>query len=356
MRNRERGWEMSLTHKLVSFLDWPSVKGDISAEIAFSDKEKKELYEFAYKNKVGLFFLQRLKDIGELSPLEDRYAVDMSRYKTTLRIAINVSAAISEYTRDFAIFKFKFFPHTPGDVDILFFLSKKDYLKTVDYLLNNGYFKICECPSQITVGETKNAKDGEYIDLYNEVSASYVIYQDKEPLSEHKIRVDCHGESILALDPIADLPVVITHSVIPEQLFTLSDYYTALYYIQKMDKKGLNKLAQILKESKVTRAGIAFLSITSTVHEKVYGFVPDKITYLMEEIGWDSKTKTEIISTDFDLPYRYSVSTVIMALAERMRNRNGLKSILTQGVGMLDPRMMKWVVWNIIDRRKRETY
>jgi hypothetical protein len=123
MRNRGEGWEMSLTHKLVSFLDWPPVKGGISAEIAFSDKEKKELYEFAYKNKVGLFFLQRLKDIGELSPLEDRYAVDMSRYKTTLRIAINVSAAISEFTRDFAIFKFKFFPHTPGDVDILFFFG-----------------------------------------------------------------------------------------------------------------------------------------------------------------------------------------------------------------------------------------
>jgi hypothetical protein len=357
MRDRGEGWEMSLSYKLVSFLGSPFVKEDAPSEIKFSDNEKKELYENAFNNKVGLFFLQRLKDIGELSPLDDKYALDMERYKATLRIAIDISSAISGFTSDFALFKFlKFYPHTPSDVDVLFFLSKKDYFKTVDYLLNNGYFKICECPSQITVGENKNAKDGEYIDMYNEVSASHVIYVDKEPLSEHKIRVDCQGEMIPTLDPIADLAVVLTHSIIPEQLFTLGDYYTALYYIQKMDNEGLNRLALIFKESNITRAGVASLSVISAVHEKVHGFVPDKIGLLMEEIGWNPKTRGEISLTDFALPYRYSMSTVIKVLAERMRNRNGLKSILTQGVCMLDPRLMKWVVWNIIFRRKRETY
>ena len=361
---------MNLSYKLVSFLGSPFVKDVASRGIKFSDEEKKELYRIAYNNKVGLFFLQRLKDIGELSPLEDTYALDRVRYDETLRTAINLSSAISEYTSDFAIFKFfKPFPHTPSDVDVLFFLSKKDYFKTVDYLLNNGYFKIAECPSQVVVYDlrggyeqmdkrTVGGKGGGkyYIDLYNNVSASHVIYVDKETLTELKIRVDCPEGPIQTLNAIADLAVVLTHSIIPEQLFTLADYYTALYYIQKMDKEGLNKLAQIFKENNITRAGIASLSVINTVHEKVYGFVPEKISYLMGEIGWNQKTRLEIDLTDFALPYRYSVSTLIKVLAERMKNKNGLKSILTQGVCMLDPRLMKWVIYNIILRRRRETY
>ena len=361
---------MDLSYKLVSFLGSPFVKEDASSEITFSDEEKKELYRIAYNNKVGLFFLQRLKDIGELSPLEDTYALDMERYNETLKTAINLSSAISEYTSDFAIFKFlKPYPHTPSDVDVLFFLSKEDYFKTVDYLLNNGYFKIGECPSQVVVYDLRGGyeqmdrrtdggkKGGKYyIDLYNEVSASHVIYVDNETLTEHKIRVACPEGPIQTLNGIADLAVVLTHSIIPEQLFTLGDYYTALYYIQRMDKSALNKLAQIFKENNITRAGIASLSVISTVHEKVYGFVPEKISYLMEEIGWNPKISGESIPKDFALPYRYSVSTLIKVLAERMRNKNGLKSILTQGVCMLDPRLMKWVFYNIILRRRRETY
>ena len=361
---------MNLSYKLVSFLGSPFVKDVASREIKFSDEEKKELYRIAYNNKVGLFFLQRLKDIGELSPLEDTYALDRVRYDETLRTAINLSSAISEYTSDFAIFKFlKPYPHTPSDVDVLFFLSKEDYFKTVDYLLNNGYFKIGECPSQVVVYDlrggyeqmdkrTESGKEGGkyYIDLYNKVSASHVIYVDNETLDGHKIKVDCQGGAIQTLDPIADLTVVLTHSIIPEQLFTLGDYYTALCYIQKMDKEGLNKLAQMFRDNNITRAGITSLSVISSLHEKVCGFVPDKIGYVMGEMGWNPKVGGEISSTDFALPYRYSVSTLIKVLAERMKNKNGLKSILAQGVCMLDPRLMKWVVYNIILRRKRETY
>lgn len=361
---------MNLTYKLVSFLGSPFVKEDTSSEISFSDKEKLELYKVAYNNKVGLFFLQRLKDTGKLSPLEDKYALDMERYNETLITAMNLSSAISEYTRDFAIFKFfKPFPNTPSDVDALFFLSKKDYFKTVDYLLNNEYCKIGECPSQVVVYDLrggyeqmdKRTVDGKkggkyYIDLYNEVSASHVIYVDNETLIGHKIKVDCQGGAIQTLDPIADLVVVLTHSIIPEQLLTFADCYTALYHIQKMDEKELNKLAQIFRENNITKAGIASLSVIGMIHEEVYGFVPDKIGYLMEEMGWNPKIKGEVISDDFALPYRYNVSTLFKVLAERMKNKKGLKSILTQGVCMLDPRLMKWVVYNIVLRRRRETY
>lgn len=361
---------MNSAYKLVSFLGSPFVEDYRACEVNFSADEKLELYDLAVRNKVGLFFLQRLKDIGELSPLDDRYNSDKNRYEETLRTAANLSATITNFTNDFAIFKFlKPYPHTPSDVDVLFFLPKANYFKTVDYLLNNGYFKIGESPSQVVVYDLRGGYDqldtrtiggkkgGKYyIDLYKDVAASHVIYVNKETLVGHKIKANCDGETIQTLDEIADLAVVLTHSIIPEQLFTLGDYYTALYYIHNTDKNYLYKLAQIFKKNNITRAGIASLNIISMVHEEVYGFIPDKIGYLIEEIGGNSKENGENITNYFALPYRYSVSTLIKVLVERMKNRNGLKSILTQGVCMLDPRLMKWVVYNIILRRRRETY
>lgn len=362
---------MNLTYKLVSFLGSPFVKDLAANEISFSAEEKLGLYKIAYRNKIGLFFLQRLKDTGQLSPLGDKYTLDMERHNETLRTAINLSRTISEVTSDFAIFKFfKPYPHTPSDVDALFFLSKKHFSKTVDCLLNNGYFKIGECPSQVVVYDLRGGyeqmdtrtvdgkKGGKYyIDLYKEVSASHFIYMDKETLQPYITSVNIDGKKIQTLLPEADLAVVLTHSIVPEQLFTLGEYYTALYHIKQMDTHELDKLIQIFSENKVTKAAKASLTIIGAIHKRVHGFVPDKVNYLLERMGSDSTYANIFMSGDLNnLPYRYDVSTLVNVIFERMRSRNGLKSVFIQGACMLDPRLMKWVVYNIIFRRRRETY
>ena len=370
MRDRKGDRKMSLTYKLVSFLGSPFVKDDVANGISFSDDEKQELYKIAYNNKIGLFFLQRLKDIGELSPLDDEYALDMERYNETVITAVNLSSAISEFTSDFAIFKFfKPYPHTPSDVDALFFLSKKERTKVFDYLLNNGYFKIGEWPSQITVYDLRGGYDNMdtstvegkkggkyYIDLYKEISASHFIYMDKETLQPYITSVNIDGKKIQTLLPEADLAVVLTHSIVPEQLFTLGEYYLALHYIKQMDTHQLDKLIQIFSENKVTKAAKASLTISSSIHKKLHGFVPDKVNYLLATMGSDSIYADIFTSSDLNLPYRYDVSTLISVIFERMRSGNGLKSMLTQGVCMLDPRLMRWVIYNIVSRRRRETY
>jgi len=260
-----------------------------------------------------------LQDIGELSPLEDIYALDMERYDETLRTAVNLSSTISEFTNEFAIFKFlKPYPHTPSDVDVLFFLTKKDYFKTVDYLLNNGYFKIGECPSQVVVYDLRGGyeemdtrvvdgkKGGKYyIDLYNEVSASHFIYMDKEALQPYITSVNIDGKKIQTLLPEADLAVVLTHSIVPEQLFTLGEYYSALHYIKQMDTHQLDNLIQIFSENKVTKAAKASLTIISSIHKKMHDFVPDKVDYLLERMGSDSTYANIFASGDFNLTYRY---------------------------------------------------
>ena len=360
---------MNLTYKLISFLGSPFIE-DSSKVPHFSEQEKMDMYEVAKKNKVGLFFLQRLEDIGELSSLENNYKEDMDRYTETLLTAVNLSTMLSKVSHNFAIFKFvKPYPHTPSDIDVLFFLSKKEYSKIVDYLIDNGYFKIGECPSQVVVYDLRGGLDqmdkrtvgGKkggryYIDLYKEVGASHVIYVNKETISDYKVKMDCEFGKIQTLNPIAELLVVLTHSIIPEQLFTMADYYTTLYYIKKMNKKQLKDLAQKFKENNITKAGIASLSFIGIIHKKSFGFIPKKIIYLLGELGIDMQDYDRCSYDNFVLPYRYSISTFILVLLERMKNQNGMKSILTQIMCSLHPRLIKWLIRTTIVRRTRETY
>ena len=360
---------MNSTFKLASFLGSPFVDEEKSGKFVFTSKEKVELYQLAYKNKIGLFFLQRLKNIGELNhQLEDNYAEDMDRFTETTKTAVSLSSKLKNITSDFAIFKFlKPYPHTPSDVDVLFFLPKEEYFEVVDCLLNDGYHKIGECPSQVVVYDLRGGveqmdtrvvegkKGGRYyIDLYNDVSVSHFIYINKGDLSDYVVEIDSLEGKIQTLDPVAELPVVLTHSIIPEQLFTLADYYVALYYMNKMKKTDLKKMASIFKNNDVTRAGFSSLGMVSSLHKKLYGFSPEKINYLVEEVGWDSKTPE--ISDDFSLPYRHDVSTLVSIMAERVTNSVGAKSMAKQALFMANPRLMKWVIFNLIFRRKRETY
>lgn len=371
MRDRERSHESSLNFKLLTFLGSPFVNDDAAKKINFSDDEKLELYKIAFKNKIGLFFLERLKEIGQLSPLEDKYASDRERYNETLITAVDLSRSISESTSDFAIFKFlKPYPHTPSDVDALFFLSKKHYSETVQYLLNNGYFKIGESPSQVVVYDLRGGyeqmdrrtvdgkKGGKYyIDLYNAVSASHFIYMDASKLHPYIVSVNIDDKEIQTLLPEADLAVVLTHSIVPEQLFTLADYYMALNTIKQLNDQQLDDLINIFEENNVIAAARAALTIIGYIHKRVNGFIPEKVDYLINQIGLDKKNHNEMVTSEFIFPHRYDAYTILKVMIGRMRNRNGLKSIFVQGICMIfNPWLMRSVIRDIIKRRKRETY
>lgn len=315
--------------------------------------------------------MQRLKDSNQLSPLEDQYHTDIEIYKETLKTAANLSQCIMEYTNKFAIFKFfKPYPHTPSDVDALFFLSKKDHLELVNYLINNGYYKIGECPSQVVVYDHRdgyenmdtslvNGKKGGkyYIDLYRNVSASHFIYIDVENLEKYVTIIDIDGEKIQTLRPMADLAVVLTHSIVPEQLFTLGDYYTALYYINEMDTYELNEFIEIVSTNRITNAVKASLTIIKSIHKTIHGFVPNKVEYLNSKIGIDSKYVHNLSSEQMSLPYRYNISTLLNAILERMKTKNGMESMVIQTACTLtNPKLAKWIIYNLVLRRTRNTY
>ncbi len=360
---------MSSAYDLILFLGSPFVENN-SNDLAFSDRKKKELYDLAYKNKIGLYFLDRLEKLGELSPLENIFELNMIRYTETCKTAALLTSKIKKITGDFAVFKFvKPYPHTPSDVDVLFNLSNEAYSETINKLLDDGYYKIGESPSQTVVYDLRggyesmdrrvvNGKRGGkyYIDLYRDVSASYLIYITNYTVMDHIINYESEFGTIQTLHPLADLPIVLTHSIVPEQLFTLADYYTALSFINSMDWADMDRMLKLVRENNIIHAIAISLYLTSVLHRDVHGFVPDKIKYLLENLHYANVINKISFSVNHPLPYRHEPSLIVKVLLERMKNRIGLRSMINQMIHMGDPRLMKWVAYNIVLRRIRETY
>lgn len=357
---------MNSTYKLTRFLGSPFAGEEVPL-VEIGPSEKESLYDLAYKNKIGLYFLEKLHETGNLSPLEDLYERDLNRYRETHNTAIRLSSKISEVTDAFAIFKFiKPYPHTPSDVDVLFFLPKTDFQRVVDYLTNNGYFQIGECPSQIVVYDLTGGYENldrrlvggkaggkYYIDLYNNVSASHVVYINKEQLSELRTKYLWEGKELQILHPAAETLIILTHSIIPEQLFTLGDFYTALYAIHGMTNEELQQLSRLFIDNHIAKAGFASLNIISHLHEEIFGFVPGRIDDLMQNLGLEKGMEAP---REIEMPYRYPLSVLTAVLLERMKNPTGFQSIMHQAVCMCNPRLLKWVMYNIVLRRTRETY
>jgi hypothetical protein len=363
---------MSLSKQLAKILGTPFSDRQ-TADIVLSNTLKEDLYNHAYKNKVGLYYLTELKnrgiDLGD--SLNDCYLRDFTRYEETYKTAVKLSNKISDVTKNFAMFKFlKPYPHTPSDVDVLLFQSETEFQSTVAYLLQNGYHEIATVPSQVCVYDlrggyenldtsTVNGKSGGkyYIDLYNKVSASHVVYLNNSVLCKHieVVRNEDYGH-LQNLRPVADLPVVLSHSIIPEQLFTFGDFYTALYYIKNMDSQEIKNSASIFKDNSMSKAGTASLQLICSLHDQFFGFIPEKLEDFAENLGVNVQKCTGIMKP-IDMPYRYSTLTLASVLKERMKDKNGFESIISQVRHTIsDPNLARWVLYNMVLRRTRETY
>jgi len=359
---------MNLTIKLLKTIGSPF--SSIALESVSNSNEATKLYTLALKNKIGLLYLDALKKHREFRDFKSEYEKGYTRYTETLVTAINISKLLDSAGIDHVIFKFfKLYPNTPSDVDVLFLCSDDEYIKATEMLIRKGYYKIGETPSQTVVYDlrggydrmdkrTKGGKKGGiyYIDLYREAAASCIIYIDKEKLSKYVAKIDLDGEKIWALKPEAELAVTLMHSVFPEQLYTLADYYTSIYYLFGASKREVNNFINLVKENKVTIAIKSILRITAVLHKLAHGFVPEKIQEILIELGSGTPKANGFIENNFEAPYRHSMLTVVRVLLEKVQERRFRKSVVMQMGAMLNRSFGKEVIDDIIQRRKRETY
>jgi hypothetical protein len=327
------------------------------------------LYGLAVKNKIGLFYLETLRQQHNLNVLEEEYQQAWYRRQQTTFTAVRISRALDALGIKHALFKqLKPFPATPSDVDVMFFGPPRKYKAAIKELLAGDYFKISETPSQVTAYDLRGGyenmdpraeggKEGGiyYLDLYKNFAASHIRYLDKAKLHKYTISAETAQGKVTSLDPKSDLVAILVHSIFPEQLFVLGDYYSLMISIDRMDHQDINEFLSLVRENNVASSiGICF-AIAGALHKSAFGFIPDKIEQLVAALKSGSILKT-MESQDLEAPYRYPMIMVVKFLIQKMYELNFAKSAAKQLISMANPWTASRIIRDEMFRRVRETY
>lgn len=360
---------LNLTIKLLRSIGSPFVSNYEYGTFKNRD-EVLELYDYAIKNKIGLIYLESLNNRKMLEEFElkSKYEEEQIKYKSQSTTLCRISEIFNSSGINYAIFKSIMpFLATPNDVDIVHFGSHKEFERAIiimlqsDYIEIKGYADTEQCMFHDTkyggiLNPHPSHKDIYDIDLYQKISASYVIYLDKNKLEKYVTHTNISGHNIRVFRPEAELMTIIIHSLIPEMLCTLLVYYATLHYFAVMNNEDIDRFINIVQDNNAVSSVRSSCSIVAELHRTVHGFIPEKIEKILLELDVDNTERELLIKNNFRMPHRYSSRVVIKTLFEKMREKESRNSIIKQMILMCNPRLARWVIYNIIWRRRRDTY
>jgi hypothetical protein len=341
---------MNPTEQLLGMIPSPFAKNKF--EENRNRRELESAYVCAVKNKMALLFLGKLIERQPLSIWRQIYQNELARYKETLTTIAATSSLLSKGKIEHAIFKtVRPYDSATVDIDIIIFGNHSDYVKSVRLLERAGYSYLGNGPQSTTLWD-KSVKIG--IDLYNEIAVSHVVYMDKNTLRQNIVNHTLEsGDEIRMLNPEADLACIIAHSVIKEQMYTLSEYYSFVNYLKRIDAERFLKLVKL---NNVSSAVSCHASLTAFLHQTHHGPVPQTLQMILSELGQNTLEPERLNEKDFSTPHKYHLLTFARSLLEIAKSSKTRKSIAHQAFKLSDPRSSKQFSRLVMEHILRETY
>jgi hypothetical protein len=354
---------MNLTLKLLRQIGTPFETGKKYDE----PEESEDVYNYAFKNRIGILYLLKLKNSDCLEKLKTEYENLSFRAKETMVTAAKAGKILSEAGIDYVIFKtIRPYPATPNDVDIVCLDGKVGYKKATDALFKAGYFTFQkDAPMQILFSDphgmgsaTWDKKGGiYYVDLYKAPAVDYFIYLDPEKMRNEIVFMELDGFQVKVLRPEVELAAILMHSVFPEKTFTLELFYSISYSFSNFDKKQIEKFLEFSRKNNFVFPVRICLTLTSLLHTEAFGYVPEVITNILTEV--EGEYRKEIVSfraTNMKTPYNFLVQSFFISFLKKLREPVSLKSLGVQCAYMLNPFFLKDVFTSLYKRITKGTY
>ena len=354
----------NLTVKLLRGIGSPFVTKFDSCEL----EESKELFEYAFKNKMALLYLDVLKKQGVLHKLVSEYEKQSIRCRETLITAVNIAKLLTAAGADYVIYKtLRSFPSTPNDVDVIIFGTTEDFEAVLDVIREAQYIELepIKWNTQTLFADPRGAgivhidkRGGSYyVDIYKEAGTDYFIYMDKRKLTNHVVENKVlDGEMIKTLRPEIELAAICMHTVFPEKTFPLELFYTITYAVYAFEDEQIERLLAFANENHMQIALKVCLSLTADLHQKAFNTRPKKLAELVRRIGYLHSETKQMELSDLEMPHIISAKTFWLAFFEKLLEPNALRSLFVQLVHMLNPFFAKTVFKSLIDRLTKGKY
>jgi len=316
-------------------------------------EDSSSLCRYAAKNRMALLCLHSMDKRGMAVPRDYLEKLGIN-YSQALDLVVRVSDTFEKSGVDYAFFKsLRPYPEATVDVDILVFGS--DYGKALEAMSGAGYLRLETGPLSATF---RDPVSGLGVDIHDEVGVSHLIYLDKDRLTGSVMGCEVSdGCFVRTLSPAADLLAVMAHSVLKEQMYVLSEYYTTLFYLYA-DNRGtvLGSLRSLAEKCSLGFAVEAHLGITASLHKEVHGFIPKYIERVSGELQDGSWEFSRVRRLGLDFPFRYHPLTVVKALSGLPKEKKGKRSVAIQTSKMFDPRFCLRMTRDLLQHVTRETY
>lgn len=339
---------MSLTIELLRFLGSPFAHSTI---YLLNQSRSVQLHEYSVKNRMLFFYLQTISK-KSLRDFAIFYQKERTKYLKTINAVSRASQVLTNENIRHAIFKtVRPYESTTVDIDILIFGDKNNYIRSIKAMQSAGYKLIVRGPRSTTFHDSK-INIG--IDLYEQVAVSYLTYIDKERLVDYVTTTRLpNGEPVKTLKPEADLIAIIAHSIIKEQMYTLSEYYTFIHYLKQMN---IHNFIQTVKQNNLTSATRTHAALTALLHKAAHNTTPSELQQILNNLGEEKFETTRLIKNNFKTPHKYHPITVAKSLLEITKGKKTRNSMATQIYHMLNPNFSKKFLKASMVHVIRETY
>ena len=262
------------------------------------------LLKLAKENKIPLLFLKAVPFDSIVKPFLEDYE---KQYENTLKLIAFTADSFERKKIGYALFKtLKPFPYTPSDIDIIL-SSEEDLSIATDELKRQG----CKILDQDNYGLTIfSPKHKMSIDLTTQIAVSGLVYVDKKPFFDHVYSIKINETIVQVPVPALELLVNSAHSLYKEQTYTLSDFYTHLMLKQYWSEA--TKLAESLHIGqafdftlRLTKQITSYCCSSSSLEGKKY-------------IGSKTASSNSAISEEIELPKKYDLSFLIIAMMKKI--------------------------------------
>ena len=313
--------------------------------------ESRELFNIAQTNRIGLFYLQVLKDNRKLNKLEEEYEKLNFRYTETLVTTANLSQVLNDNNIPYSTIKtIRPFPATPNDIDVIYLGKKQDFKSANNILKKNGYREFEKAPGQVLYFDERGGNEFNqnkyggiyYIDFYRELMVKRFIYLDRRNLAEYIIKKEIVGERITnVLAPPIDLALILFHACFPNRKYSLEIFYTTLFFLKRMKEDDIKTFKDFIYNNSIKYAINSSLSITNEIYGYAFGELSPNLTRLINQKEIKRYSIRRTVTDEAGLPpYQIKFWLFLFIFLNRLVDFVSFRSFIIQMLCFFNPKYL----------------
>ena len=324
----------------------------INSNINRSEIDFEKLYLYSKKNKMPILYLRSIIESGyQKEDYKDYIVLKETWVEIEKRIKLIIKILDSNNIKYTTFKSIKPYNEVTVDIDLLIF---NNYTMALDELKEAGYKMLLKGPLSSTFRDPNFKID---YDIYDEVGVSNIIYFDKEKSTKYIFKKSLQtGGYIDSLTPSLDLLAVIAHSVIKEQMYTLAEYYTTLYYLSSMKREEMDTFIEMANVLKLKNAVRAHIGLTCCIHRMAYGVIPPPIHEIVSKFGIDGFEAERAKQSGYNTPHKFHPLTLMKCFSEKIQESKARRSFALQAQSMMSPNFMRSFLPKFLSHVTRITY